>query len=263
MGTPMKRSKKILLSVVLVVVVLGLTSIIVAGLHLGDIVKKGVETVGSSMTQVTIKLDEVHLSLLAGSASLKGLVVGNPQGYQTPQAISATTIAVGVNPLSVFSDKIVLRSIYLEAPEITFEGGLGGNNLSQIIANINATSKNGGPVATNAAAPAQSSKKFEVDDLLITHAKVNVNLTDLGGKKMTLDLPPIHLTNLGKNPEGITATDLSRNALKAILSATVKAISDDRKDLGKEAQILLQSSGKNSAPETSNLIQGIFKVLNK
>lgn len=263
MGTPMNRSRKILWSVVLVLVVLGLTGIIVASLHLGDIVKKGVETVGPNITKVTIKLDEVHLSLLAGSASLKGLVVGNPQGYQTPQAISASTIAVGVNPMSLFSDKIVLRSIYLEAPEITFEGGLGGNNLSQIMANINATSKNGGPVATNAAAPAPSTKKFEVDDLLITGAKVNVNLTDLGGKKMTLMLPPIHLIDLGKNAEGITATDLSRNALNAILSATIKAIEDDRKDLGKQAQILLQNSGKNTAPETSNLIQGVFKVLNK
>src|SRR5690242_6306792 len=98
MGTLMKRSKKILWSVVLVLVVLGLGSIIVAGLFLGDIVKKGVETVGPNITKVTIKLDAVQLSLLAGSASLKGLVVGNPQGYQTPQAISASTIAVGINP---------------------------------------------------------------------------------------------------------------------------------------------------------------------
>lgn len=263
MGTHMKRSKKIVWSVVLVLVVLGLTGIIVAGLFLGDIVKKGVETVGPNITKVTIKLDEVHLSLLAGSASLKGLVVGNPEGYQARQAISASTIAVGVNPLSVLSDKIVLRSIFLESPEITFEGGLGGNNLSQIMANINATSKTGGTVATNTPAPAQSSKKFEVDDFLITGAKVHVNLTDLGGKQMTLELPPIHLTDLGKNEEGITATDLSRNVLNAILSATLKAVSNSSKDLGKDAQILLQKSGKNVDPGTSNLIQGVFKSLNK
>jgi hypothetical protein len=203
------------------------------------------------------------LSLLTGSARITGLVVGNPQGYQSPQAISASTIAVGVNPLTVLSDKIVLRSIYLESPEITFEGGLNGNNLSQIMANINATAKTGGTVTTNAAAPAASSRKFELDDLLITGAKANVSLTDLGGKKMTLELPPIHLTNLGQNAEGITATDLSRNVLNAILSATVKAISDSSKDLGKDAQILLKASGKNVSPGTSNLIQGLFKASGK
>ena len=262
MGTLMQRSKKILWSVVIALIVLGLTGIIIASAFLGDIVKKGVETIGPDITKVSVKVDEVHLSLLAGSASLKGLVVGNPAGYQAPQAISAGTIAVGVNPLSVLSDKIVLRSIYLESPEITFEGGLGGNNLSQILANINAPAKTGATVATNTPAPAKSSKRFELDDLLITGAKVHVSLTDLGGKKMTLDLPPIHLTGLGQNEEGITAADLSRNVLNAVLSATLKAISND-KDLGKDTQLLLKGSGVHVDTGTSNLIQGVFKALNK
>lgn len=250
-------------TVVIVLIVAGLAGIIVASAFLGDIVKKGVETVGPKITQVTVNLDEVKLSLLAGTASVKGLAVGNPQGYQAPHAISAGTIAVGLNPLSVLSDKIVVRSIYLESPEITFEGGLAGNNLSQILANINASSKTSGTAATNAPAPASSSRKFEVDDLLIKGARVNVSLTDLGGKKMTLDLPPIHLTDLGRNEQGITATDLSRNVLNAILSATLKAVSSASKDWGKDAQILLQNSGKNVNPATSNLIQGVFKSLTK
>ena len=263
MSTLMQRSKKIWWGVVIALLVLVLAGILVAGAFLGDIVKKGIETVGPKITKVSIKLDEVHLSLLSGLASLKGLVVGNPEGYQTPQAIRAGTIAVGLNPLSVLSDKIVLRSVYLESPEITFEGGLGGNNLSQIMANINATSKTGGAVETNAPAPAQSSKKYEVDDLLITGAKVHVRLTDMNGREATLDLPTIHLTDLGKNEEGITATDLSRSVLNAILSATLRAISNDSKDLGKDAQILLKGSGKHVDPATSNLIQGVIKSLAK
>jgi uncharacterized protein involved in outer membrane biogenesis len=259
----MQRGKIILWSVVIALLVLVLAGIITASAFLGDIVKKGVETIGPNITKVSITLDEAHLSLLSGLASLKGLVVGNPEGYQSPQAIRAGTIAVGLNPLSVLSDKIVLRSVYLESPEITFEGGLGGNNLSQIMANINATSKTGGAAATNANARAQSSKKYEVDDLLITGGKVHVRLTDMNGKETTLNLPTIHLTDLGKNAEGITATDLSRNVLNAILGATLKAISNDSKDLGKDAQILLDGSGKHMDPATSNLIQGVIKSLGK
>jgi hypothetical protein len=259
----MQRSKKIWWSVVIALLVLVLAGTFIASAFLGDIVKKGIETAGPNITRVSIQLDEVQLSLLSGLASMKGLVVGNPDGYRSPQAIRAGTIAVGLNPLSVLSDKIVLRSVYLESPEITFEGGLGGNNLSQIMANINASSKTGGAAATNIAASAQSSKKFEVDDLLITGAKVHVRLTDLNARETTLDLPTIHLTDLGKNEEGITASDLSRSVLNAILSATLKAISHDSQDLGKDAQILLQSSGKRMDPATSNLIQGVFKSLAK
>ena len=260
----MKKLEKIFWSVVLILVVLAIIGAIVASVFLGNIVKKGVETVGPRITQVSVKVDEVHLTLLTGSASVKGLVVGNPAGYQTPQAISAGMISVGVNPLSVLSDKIVMRSIHVESPEITFEGGLSGNNLSQILDNVNASAKTGRhrrpPILT---AQAKSSKKFEVDDLLITGAKVHVSLTDLGGKGNDPSTCRRFISPIwAKNEEGITAADLSRNVLNAVLSATLKAISND-KDLGKDAQLLLKGSGVHVDTGTSNLIQGVFKALNK
>ncbi len=263
----MKKLEKIFWSVVLTLVVLVIIGTVVASLFLGDIVKKGVETVGPRITQVPITLDEVHLTLLTGSASVKGLVVGNPAGYKTPQAISAGLISVGVNPMSVLADKIVIRSIHVESPEITFEGGLGGNNLSTILNNVNASSKT--PASTTAAAStnntaqAKSSKKFEVDDLLISGAKVHVSLTDLQGKEMTLPLPPIHLTDLGKNPDGITATDLTRSVLRAITTATVKAVGKASTDIGKNAGNLLKGTGNNAGASASNIIKGIDKLLGK
>jgi uncharacterized protein involved in outer membrane biogenesis len=262
----MKRLKKIFWGVVLVLVVLAVIGIIIAGTFLGNIVKQGVETVGQKITQVSVKLDEVHLSLWTGSAEVKGLMVGNPEGYQSPQAISAGLISVGVNPLSLLSDKIVVRSLHMESPEITFEGGLGGNNLSKIMDNVNAAAKNaaqsGSPASTQAAPQAKPSKKLEVDDFLITGAKVHVNLTELGGKETTLSLPPIHLTDLGKNADGITATELTRSVLDAIVTATVKAVS--KAGISKGAQSLIKDAGKNAGPGVSNIItKGLGNLLGK
>ena len=262
----MKKLEKIFWSVVLILVVLAIIGAIVASVFLGDIVKKGVETVGPQITRVSIKLDEVHLTLLTGSASVKGLVVGNPEGYQTPQAISAGLISVGVNPLSVLSDKIVVRSLHVESPEITFEGGLGGNNLSTILNNVTEASKNPAQTSTastNAPAQAKPSRKLEVDDLLITGARVHVSLTDLGGKQMTLPLPPIHLVNLGRNQEGITAPELTRSVLDAIVSATLKVVAKSSTDIGKNAGNLLKGAGNNAGAGTSNVIKGLDKLLGK
>jgi len=260
----MKKLEKIFWSVVLILVVLAIIGAIVASVFLGDIVKKGVETVGPKITRVSVKLDEVHLTLLTGSASVKGLVVGNPEGYQTPQAISAGLISVGVNPMSVLSDKIVVRSLHVESPEITFEGGLSGNNLSTILNNVTEASKNPAQTSTastNAPAQAKPSKKLEVDDLLITGARVHVSLTDLGGKETTLPLPPIHLVNLGQNPEGITAAELSRSVLDAIVTATLKAVS--KAGIEKNAGALLKGAGNNAGAGTSNIIKGLDKLLGK
>jgi uncharacterized protein involved in outer membrane biogenesis len=144
--------RKLFLSVVVILVVLIVVAVIVVGFFLGTIVKTGMETVGSKIMQVSIKVDAVNLSLLTGSARVKGLVVGNPEGYKAPQAISVGSTALGVNPFSVLSDKIVVRSVRVEAAEITFEGGLGGNNLSKIMDNMNAIAKSGGPASTNTTA---------------------------------------------------------------------------------------------------------------
>jgi AsmA family len=261
----MKKAKKVFWSMVVILVVLVIAAVVIVSAFLGNIAKKGIETLGPKITKVSIKVDAVQLSLLTGSASIKGLIVGNPQGYQTPQAIHAGLIAIGINPLSVLSDKIVLRSLQLESPEITFEGSLRGNNLSQILDNVNgsaqAAAQNGGAVSTGTNAPAKPSKKYEVDDLLITGAKVHVLLTDWGGKEMTLSLPPIHLTDLGKNPEGITVADLSRSVLDAIVTATVKAVADTSTHLGKNAEQLIIHTDKNAA--VSNVARGLNNLLGK
>src|SRR5277367_4321273 len=124
----MKRAKKIFWSVVIVVIILLVVVVSIVALNLDRIVKSGVETYGPQITKVSVTLDEIHIGLLTGSAKVKGLVVGNPDGYKSPEAIRVGTASVGMNPASILSDKIVVRFVRIEGPEITFEGGLGGNN---------------------------------------------------------------------------------------------------------------------------------------
>ena len=236
----MKKAKKILLSLGIGLLVLIIIAVIAVGLFLGKIVKAGVERVGPKITQTTLILDAVDLSLLTGSASVKNLVVGSPEGYKAPNVISIGLTAVRVSPMSVLSDKIVVKSVRVESPEITFEGSLSGNNLSKIMDNVNGVAKNGGPESTDktAAASSKPGKTIEVDDLLITGAKVRGTLILFGGKELTLPtlpLPDIHLTDLGKGPEGITPTELTKLVLREVVSDTLKAVENAASNLGKEA----------------------------
>lgn len=254
----MKRSKKILVVAGIAVLVLVVAGVIVTAFFLNDIVKKGVETVGPQIVKVPVTLNEVQIGLATGSAKVKGLVVGNPEGYKTPYAISVGVAEVGVNPFSILSDKIVIRSVHVAAPEISFEGNpLGKNNLGDLMENVNATAKGGGPPATNATAGAKPAKKIEVDDFLITGAKVHVSLTGMGGKEMTLDLPPIHLTDLGKGSAGLTPTDLTRAVMSAITSATIKAVASAATDLGKGVESLGKDAGGVVGTNLNKITKGI------
>jgi uncharacterized protein involved in outer membrane biogenesis len=228
---------------------------IAVGLYIGPIVKIGMEEVGPQIAKVSIKVDAVDIFLLTGSAKIKGLIVGNPNGYKTPQAISVGTVAVSVNPFSVLSNKIIVRSVHVESPEITFEGGLGSNNLSKIMNNVNALAQKGKETGNKPAS------KIEVDDFLITGAKVHVILTSLGNKEMTLPLPNIHLTDMGKGSNGLTPVELTRAVLDAIISGTIKVVTSSVTQLGHSVQNLGKGVGQTvggSVNKITNSIGGLF-----
>jgi len=234
---------KIIVGFLVLLVVLLLVAVLVAGTHLGDLVKTGMERVGPKVTRTTLTVDKVDLSLFSGSAGVRGLVLGNPEGFKALTSISVSNAAIKLAPGSVLSDKIVIHSIEVRAPDITFEGSLVGdnNNLSKILANVDSMSGSGTQAGTNApaaaapAGPKKPAKKLEVDDLLITGAKVHANLTGLVNKEFTLTLPDIHLTDLGKGADGITGADLTRKVLSEITSATIQAVASDAANLGKDA----------------------------
>jgi hypothetical protein len=240
--------KKLFLTGAIVILVLVVAGAVVAVLSLDGIVKRSVETFGPQITKVAVNVDSVHIRLLNGSAEARGFVVGNPEGFKTTQAISVGLAEFGVNPVSILSDKIVIRTIHVESPEITFEGGLGGNNLGKILDNVKAVAKAGGPASARTGATpktdARPGKKIEVDDFLITGAKVSGTLVLPNGREMalkTLSLPEIHLTDLGSGSGGLTPAELTRAVLEAVDSATVKAVAASTVNPAKGAKNLIKN----------------------
>jgi uncharacterized protein involved in outer membrane biogenesis len=198
-------------------------AVVTLTLTLDRVIQKGVETVGTRVAKVEVKLAGVSVSMLSGSGSIKGLSVGNPEGYKTPTAIAVGSSSIAIEPGSVLSDKAIVRSIRIEAPEIAFEVGPGGSNLQRIKANLP-----GGP-ASDESAPAVESKpgkKLQVDEVVITGGKVVLAAAILGGKLTEAPLPEIRLTNLGQGPEGITPGDLGARVLTAIMEGAIQVSGD-------------------------------------
>jgi hypothetical protein len=234
--------KKVVTTVSLVLLAVVIIALIVLGACLNHIVKSALQTYGPRLTRTTVGVDSVNLSLLTGSAKVKGLAVGNPQGFRTPQSFSVGVIAVGLNPLSVLSQKVVIRSIRVESPNITFEGGLAGNNLSQILDNVSSSGQSSGTLSTNAATAPKSEKKYEVDDLLVTDAKVQVFINGIGmTNAQVIPLGDIHLTDLGTGGDGITAADLTRRVLSEVSSKTLETVVQTAADFDKNSATLKQA----------------------
>jgi len=256
--------KRILWKIGAGVIVLLIIAILAVSFFLDGAVKRAVETIGPRLTKTDIKLDAVNLSLLSGSGRIKGLIVGNPEGFKTPHAMSVQTASLSLKPGSLLSDKIVVRSIVLEGPEITFEAGLGGNNLGKLRANAE---ESGGSAAAqpapsgNKPAGNKPGKKLEVDEFLITGAKLNVSVTGMRGQAVPVVLPPIHLSGLGTGPDGITAAELTRQVLAAIEQAAAKEAGSALEGLGKGAGGLTKDLG-NGAQGIGKSLGDLFKKKN-
>jgi hypothetical protein len=254
--------KKIIIRVALVLVVLVIAAVVAITLSLDKIIKKAVETVGPQLTQVTIKLDGVSLSLLSGGGSIKGLHVGNPQGYKSPSAIDLGYASLHLKPSSLLSDKIVVRSIKVEAPEITFEGDLKGNNISKILENVEAATGGSGDTPTPQPEPAPGAgpgKKLQVDEFVITGGKIKLSTGLLAGKTVNVPLPNIRLTDLGTGPEGIGAGDLTKVVMKAINKETLAAVKDALAKVGTEAVGAVGDAAK----DTEGAVKGVTDLFKK
>ncbi len=249
--------KKILIGLGIGVVLLLVVAVIVVGFFLGDVVKMGMESIGPKVTQTSLTVRSIHVGILTGSAGVNDFVLGNPDEYKAKaaNAISVGKAVVRVAPFSVLSDKIIIKSVEVRSPEITFEGNpFGANNLTKIMDNVNAfvgsTPKTAGtnaPAQPSAPTPA---KKLEVDDFLITGAMVHATISGIPGlglKEITLPLPDIHFSDLGKGSEGITAGDLVKKIMGEITATTVQAViasaGDASKALGGEASKLGRGLG--------------------
>jgi uncharacterized protein involved in outer membrane biogenesis len=241
--------KRILLGTGIGLVVILVIAVIVVGFFLGDVVKAAMEKIGPKVTQTSLTVGSVQVGILTGSGGVTDLVLGNPAGYKSPNAISVGQAVVSIAPFSVLSDKLVIKSVAVHSPAINFEGiPLGANNLNKIMANVNAFA--GGTAAQPAAN--KPGKKLEVDDFLITGAKVHFN-------GAVLPLPDIHFSHLGTGPEGITAGDLTQKVLGEITTATLKAVTESLTNLGKGAADAAKDAGKNLGTKIGKNLGSLFE----
>ncbi len=251
--------KKLIIGFSITVVILAILGLVAAGLYLDTAIKRGIETVGPTLTKVDVRLDSVNLSLLSGGGKLTGLFVGNPSGYKTPSAIQVGDASLAIAPGSIFSSKVVIRSINVRSPEITLETDLKENNLSKIVANLE--SATGASSSSGASTDKKAGKKLQVDDFLITGGKIHVTVTALGGQSATVPLPEIHLSSLGQGPDGITAAELTKLVLQAVEREAVQVAARSVTDLS--AANLTKGLGKTANGAATSVIKGLGGLFKK
>jgi len=260
---------KSLLKVSVIVVLLFVVALTMIGVYLNSMIKVGVEAVGPKITGTTVKLDAMDLSLLSGQGRLKGLVIGNPPGFQAERAFKLVDAKVHVNLKSALSDKLIIEEILIDGPEITYEGGASGSNISKIQENVTAFGKS---VAPKEGAESKSQKKdptqkkVQINDFILKNGKVTMSATMLKGQALTIPLPDIHLRDIGKGSEGVTVQKAAAEVFAAINKSVVQAVANSGKLLEKGATAVGEAAkglGSEASKSGSKAVEGIKRLFGK
>lgn len=226
----MKRS--ITVTIAMVVVLTGLLIFFLI-FSMDSLITMAVEKFGSEALQAEVTLQKTDISARTGKGTLRGLKVGNPKGFETESAFELGEISVAVDVKTIPGDTVVIKEIVIGAPQITYEMGAGGSNLDALQRNASAATGGGGKGSDSKepAAPGGKGKKMVIEKLVIQNGKINVSAVGLKGQKMTVDLPRVQLTNIGKDKGGATPAEVAKkliNAINAAAGGAVKGL-----DLGK------------------------------
>ena len=236
----MKKTLKIL---GIVVVVLAL-AFVALDLSLGKIVLKSANAAAPAALGVPVTLQDVDISLLRGTAAVKGLHVGNPEGFKTAGLFDLGAVSVDVDNSTLLSDVIVIKEISIDGLALTYEQGLRGSNLGALIDQLSAGQEEKpedqkAPPEEKAPAEEKPGKKVVIEKLSITGSQMNLSITGAaaltGGGSIPIPLPPIVLTDLGKEKNGVTLVEAVREILDAIAGVAGTAVSGAGNLLGEGA----------------------------
>jgi uncharacterized protein involved in outer membrane biogenesis len=211
------------LAAVIAILVVG---VIVLYSSLGVLITQAVTTEGPEIIQAEVNLDETVIDATSGKGSLRGLLIGNPEGFETESAFKMDVVEITLDTDSVTSDTIVINEINIQAPEVTYELGGSGSNIDAIQTNVDAFVKKyaGGSETKEKSEAKEDETKMIIDHVYVKGGKVNISATLLGGKSMTVSLPDIHLKDIGKKENGATPGEVAKSIIGALNKAILKAV---------------------------------------
>ncbi len=200
------KSRNVILSLILVLFLFAAGGAWWLFMSIDGLVKHAIERWGPQITGVTVKVDSVRIVVADGQGTIRGLVVGNPKGFEAGHALKLDEIRLSIDPASITRDVVVIRELHLVAPSVVYERAQGSDNLALIQKNADAW------VAANLGAPkkgAGPARKFVIEKLVINGGRAHFGAT------LSASMPDVQARDIGKKTNGAAAGDVVKQLWRA------------------------------------------------
>ncbi len=239
---------------ILLLVVIGLGVFVV--MNTGSLLKTAVETYGPRYLGVDVRLGSADISLTEGTCELRGMVFGNPEGFDGPHSFSLGAIKLGIDPMAQSETLIRVRNIEIDEADLAMIAKGTDTNLQALMANLRSDS-------TSEAAPAEESAgpepKIIIENFAFTNARTSLSSDILGDK--AVEIPDIRLTGLGETSQGVTIREALQQLLTPIVQASTEALAKESlnvDELKADAERRLDEELKERAGTDLESVKGLF-----
>ncbi len=213
--------KKILI-VFAAVVVLIAVGLFVLLANINSLVAKAIEKHGSEVTQTSVTVSGVDISLKEGRGSIQGLRIASPDGFDVRDAFSLGDITLDIDIQSLKGEPIVIDEIRILAPVINVEvKESGASNIDELRKNVEASI--GGNDGGSSGAEGKG-KRIRIRKFVFAEGSIEVDASAMGMEKRTVILPEIILSDVG-GVDGATPDEITRIVLVAVSKKVVSEIS--------------------------------------
>lgn len=235
----MKKLSKFLLKTILWLIAILLIVVVVAYFTASLWIKPVVSSVVPQITQTSASLESADISLFSGRLALKGLKIGNPEGFKEPYIFELGEISIRFQPKTIFSNKIIVDQVLIKGTQILAEYNRAAQmNLLVLNENINTSlgGKKSGKTDNNQAKTNPKTKPDKtvlIKDLQILDTKLHFAMT---GRVATLALPSVQEKNIG-GKKNITLAE-------AIQLISEKLTLEPIQEIAKSSQQILKDAFK-------------------
>ncbi|MDZ7659088.1 AsmA family protein [Fodinibius sp.] len=215
-----KLDLKPVFQVLFAIIIVGATGALILSLSIDSMVQSSLESTTAEVLNTSVDVEDVSISLLNGSGTIKGFTIHNPEGFSDKPAAKLQEISIKLKVSSLLSNTVIVKEIRVQKPELYYEQKATGNNLDALTGNMGESS----PSDTN----------LIVEYLLVENGQVTL-AADIGSEKsVKAEFSKIEMEGIGRSGNNTmeqTIQQILKPVLeKALQEAASQGLMDKAKD---------------------------------
>lgn len=244
---------RVLLTALLVLIVLLVAGFLYVSSNLDGWTKDAIERYGTEYAGATVTVESVSLSPLSGQGQVRGLVVGQPEGYGDGESVRIGEISVAVRVATVLDETIVIDRVAIDGAAVhAVSQNLRDTNLQKILRNVQAKTP---PPAEAEQAPGRT---VIIEHLQLTNTQAEVTAGPVGSAGVAV--PDIELTGVGRESGGASIGQVLQQVLQPLVRAIVESIAEgDIRDRLQEQGESLRGRLEEGADSVKENLRGLFQ----